>query len=92
MSVYSLIPRLLCVGGGKKESLVHTVHAQFPQHVWEYGILLRYTNLHKGYQLLPYKKIRCLPLTMLCANDDERATKVFSSSLAGIVHVFVHSR
>ena len=32
----------------------------------------------------------CLPLTTLCVDDDEGATKVLASSLAGIVHAFVH--
>ena len=32
--------------------------------------------------------IRCLPLTTLCADDDEGATKVFSSLLAGTVNAF----
>ena len=35
--------------------------------------------------------LRSLSLTTLCVDDDEGATKVLSSSLAGIVHVFVHS-
>ena len=51
--------------------------------------MFRYTNLLEAHRLLPYK--RCLPLTTLSADDDEGATKVLSSSLAGIVHVFVHS-
>jgi len=28
---------------------------------------------------------------MLCVDDDEGTTKVLSSSLAGIVHTFLHS-
>ena len=51
--------------------------------------MLRYTNLREARQLLPYK--RCLPLTTLCVGNDEGATKVLSSSLAGIVQAFVHS-
>ena len=30
-------------------------------------------------------------LTTLCVDNDEGVTKVFNSSLAGIVHAFVHS-
>ena len=78
----SLVPRLLCMG--EEKSLVHTVCAcsvfsgflgiwKFP---WN---MLRYTKLWEAYQLFPYK--RCLPLTTLCVNNDEGATKVLSSSL-----------
>ena len=51
--------------------------------------MLRYTNLREARRLLPYK--RCLPLTTLCVDDGEGATKVLGSSLAGLVHAFVHS-
>ena len=34
---------------------------------------------------------RCLPLTMLCVDDDAGAMKTLISLLAGIVHTFVHS-
>ena len=53
-------------------------------------INLEWFNLREARRPLPYK--RCLPLTTLCVDDEEGATKVFSSSLAGIVHSFVHSR
>ena len=33
---------------------------------------------------------RCLPLTMLCVDDDAGAMKTLISLLAGIVHTFVH--
>ena len=67
-------------------------HAQFPQDFWGFESsvnLLRYTNLRKACRLLLYT--RCLSLTTLCVDDDEGATKVLSSSLARIVHTFVHS-
>jgi len=53
--------------------------------------LLSYTNLRKVCCLLPYK--RCLSLTTLCVDDDGAMSlmRVISSSLAGIVHVFVDS-
>ena len=79
--------------GGEK-SLIHTVCAcsVFPGDlgIWKFSEnMLCYTNLREVRRLLPYK--RCLPLTMLCVDDDEGVTKVLSSLLAGIVHVFVHS-
>ena len=49
--------------------------------------MLRYTNLREARPLFPHK--RCLPLTMLSADDDKGAMNVLSSSLAGIVYEFV---
>ena len=34
---------------------------------------------------------KCLSLTALCVDNDEGATRVLSSSLAGIVHAFMDS-
>ena len=48
-----------------------------------------YINLHKVCQILLCEK--CQALTTLCVDNHEKATKVLSSWLAGIVHVFVHS-
>ena len=46
-----------------------------------------YTNLRGTCQLFPHE--RSLPLTMLCVDDDEGVIKAISSSLTGIIHVFV---
>ena len=80
--------------GRRKKSLVHTVCAcsVLPGFlgIWKFPVnLFRYTNLSEAHRLLPYKG--CLPLTMLCVDDDEGAMKVLGSSLAGIVHMFIHS-
>ena len=88
----SLVPRLLCVGGGKRAWYTLFVHAEFPHDFWEFGNfgkICSVTLTCEAHRLLPYK--RCLPLTTLCVDDDEEATKVLSSSLAGVVHVIIHS-
>ena len=64
--------------GGEKKSLVHTAHAQFPQDFWEFPV--RYTNLCERCQLFLHE--RCLPLTMLCVNDDEGAIKAYNKLFA----------
>ena len=37
MCFYSLVPRLLCVGGEKRAWYTLFAHAQFPQDFWEFG-------------------------------------------------------
>lgn len=63
--------RLLCIGGKKC-----TVCACFSSPGIFFEILLsllHYTNLYKACRLLLYK--RCLPLTILCVDNDEGTTK-----------------
>ena len=82
----SLIPRLLCMGGEKRAWYTLFAHAQFPQ---DFGNFRKICSVTLTSARHLYK--RCLPLTTLCVDDDNGATKVLSSSLAGIVQMFIHS-
>ena len=83
----SLVPRLLCMGGEKRAWYTLFAHAQFPQDFWEFG------NFHytlTSARQADFSHINCLTLTTLCMDNDEGATQLLSSSLAGNVHTFVH--
>ena len=77
-----------CAWAEKKKSLVHDVCASSVSPGF-LGILetsvksLHYTNLRETCQL--FSHVRCLPLTMLCVDNDEGAIKPISSSLTRIV-------
>ena len=78
----------------EKKSLVHTICAWSVRPgflgIWKLlQNVLSYTNLCEAFRLLLYE--RCLPLTMLCVDNDKEVTKVLSSLLAEIVHAFIHS-
>ena len=91
----SLVPRLLCIDCEKTAWYTQFVDDQLPQDFLEFFKicvkLLRYTSLCKACWLLLYRYERCLPLTTFCVDGGEGATNILSSSLAGIVHAFVHS-
>ena len=75
------------MGGEKRAWYTLLAHAHFPRDSGNLENVLCYTNLHEAHRLLLYK--RCLPLIMLYVEDDEEATKVLSSLLAGVVHAVV---
>ena len=87
--VTSLVPRLLCVGRGKKKSLDTVCACSVPPGFL--GILeisvnsIRYTNLCKTCR--PFPRERCLALTTLCVDDDEGG--ISSSLTASEITYFI---
>ena len=79
----------LCTSEEERAMYTLFAHAQFPQDFWEFKKCVRCTNPCETCRL--YQCEKCLPLTILCVDNDEGAMKAISCLLAGIIHASVHS-
>ena len=80
MDPTSLIPRLLCVGGEKKEPGTHRLGMLSSPRISDISVKsVLYTNLRKTCR--PFLGERCLALTTLSVDDDEGVIKAISFSL-----------
>ena len=77
--MFSLIPRLLCVG--EEEPGTHALFA--PPGILSVTLTsTRHAN---------FSHVRNACHCMLCMDDDEVAIKAINSSLTEIIHTFIHS-